>query len=471
MDCSTDQELRTLIEAGCDERLFLNAKTGLNKYHLDPMLYTGSHYRGSCTCGSLTPFTWPIAVKAAERVRQSGSREFNQWAEEQRNRLKALIGGEVAFDVFFGPSGSDLLYLPLLFRAIIDERPLLNVVSCPEELGSGSNLAAEGRYHGEYGAFGDHLEKGASLSKRLKPDVIRLGARTDDGNIRSRCDDIREALLAYPSHNAIVNLVYGSKSGIEDDLAIIDPAQDVLWTVDLCQFRADPGLIQGLLAKGAMVLITGSKFYNAPPFCGALLVPEKWTSRLEGRDVSLFSALSNLFARDDIPVKFNAVQQTLTQESNPSSRLRWDCALAEMEAYSRLSRDRANEVIQQWNRTVLARLDSSKNFELMPDQQETNPSIVSFRVVRDGTFFSHEELQALFARFVRKAFIGAYGFKRVFIGQPVRYGDRSFIRFALGSWAVRQQVAKVKPDWRADGEMIEALEREVRLFERTGVGE
>ena len=102
MDCSTDQELRTLIEAGCDERLFLNAKTGLNKYHLDPMLYTGSHYRGSCTCGSLTPFTWPIAVKAAERVRQSGSREFNQWAEEQRNRLKALIGGEVAFDVFFG---------------------------------------------------------------------------------------------------------------------------------------------------------------------------------------------------------------------------------------------------------------------------------------------------------------------------------------------------------------------------------
>ena len=91
MDCSTDQELRTLIEAGCDERLFLNAKTGLNKYHLDPMLYTGSHYRGSCTCGSLTPFTWPIAVKAAERIRQSGLREFNQWAEEQRNRNKHIF--------------------------------------------------------------------------------------------------------------------------------------------------------------------------------------------------------------------------------------------------------------------------------------------------------------------------------------------------------------------------------------------
>ena len=463
MDCNG---LQDVVSSGCDERLFLNPKTGRNKYYLNPLDFHDVHYRGSCTCGSLTPFTQPIAVSALQRIQCSGQSELDQWAQEQCDRLQQLIGDNVAFDVFFGPSGSDLLYLPLLFQKVLSRQPLLNIVSCPEELGSGSNLAAEGRYHSENGPFDDFFEKGEQLSSDLNPRVVRLGARSTDGRIRSRHEEVHQVLSSYPGHSAIVNLVYGSKSGIEDDLNIIDPERNVLWTVDLCQFRADPLLIQELLAKGAMVLITGSKFYNAPPFCGALLVPCTWTDRLRGVDVSAFAMLSKIFARNDIPGHLEHVRQQFCYGNNSGLRLRWDCALAEMEAYDRLDKEKANQVIQSWNQAVLNALGEAEFFELMPDQEATNASIISFRVISGGEYFSHEELQALFASFVQREFANHYSFSRVFIGQPVRYGDRSFIRFALGSWAVRQLANTAAQDWRAEYEMVDDLACEVDAFER-----
>ena len=49
------------------------------------------------------------------------------------------------------------------------------------------------------------------------------------------------------------------------------------------------------------------------------------------------------------------------------------------------------------------------------------------------------------------------GFDRVFIGQPVRYGDRSFIRIALGASDVRRFVQQ-GPDFENDRQLIRLIE-------------
>ena len=51
------------------------------------------------------------------------------------------------FDIFYAPSGSDLCYFPIMFSRIINpDKKIFSVVTCPEELGTGSNTAIKGEY-------------------------------------------------------------------------------------------------------------------------------------------------------------------------------------------------------------------------------------------------------------------------------------------------------------------------------------
>jgi len=453
-------KLLKVVTSGCDERIFLKPESNANKYNLHPLHFEGLFTRGSCTCGTLTRFGYDVAK---EFVTNYDDSKFETIVKDQTARLQELLKNtDIQFDVYYGPSGSDMMYLPLLFQAMLKPgKQIINIVSCPEELGSGSKLAAEFCYYSDWNQFGERIPFGEKISTKIDSKVHYLAAREDSGHIADRNKTIREIIEANQNEPIIGNLVFGSKSGIKDDLQIIDDFPEIMWVVDMCQFRTDRKLIHDLINKGVMIMVTGSKFYQAPPFCGALLVPSQWTEKLADVSGEPAQQFSNLFSAYDFPESLKNIQNYLTPFKNEGLRLRWEVALREMEAYMSFPQNESNALIRRWNQVVTGRLAQSDTFQLMPNMELTNDSIVSFMVLNKGVALNHSELKLLFDTLVLSEHTGLDGFNRVFLGQPVQYGDRSFIRLAIGSYSVRRQLLNRRFEPKNDLRMIEIIEETV----------
>lgn len=462
VNASTD--LLKIVTSGCDERIFLRPDTHANKYHLNPIEFDNLFQRGSCTCGTFTPFGYEVGLEFLNSYKDE---EYTEILEDQTTRLHNLLNNtELDFDVYYGPSGSDMMYLPLLFQAMIKPgRHIINIVSCPEELGSGSKLAAEFSYYSEWNQFGDRIPMGETISNEICSQVHYLAAREESGHIADRNKAIRSIIEQNPGEPVIGNLVFGSKSGIKDDLQIIDEFPEIMWVVDMCQFRTDRKLIYDLISKGVMIMVTGSKFYQAPPFCGALLVPARWTKLLRqvsGRPAQLFK---HIFTSFDFPECLQNIRENLIAYKNVGLRLRWEVALREMEAYLTFPQEESNALIRRWNQVVTGRLAQSDTFKLMPNMELTNDSIVSFMVLVNGNVLNNAELKKLFDYLVLTEHEGLDGFNRVFLGQPVQYGEKSFIRLAIGSYSVRRQLLNRRFEPFNDLRLIEIIEESVsKLF-------
>jgi hypothetical protein len=345
-------------------------------------------------------------------------------------------------------------------RLLNPERPLVNIVSCPQELGSGSLLASEGRFYAHFNQFGEPVARGELVDPEMSVEVHHLTARAEDGRILDRTQDFEQLIAARPEAAIIASLVLGSKSGIKDDLKVIDPTSDTMWVVDLCQFRVDHSLIHELLQRGVLVMLTGSKFFQSPPFCAAMLVPRKWCERIRAlREHQAIAPFSKLFSAYDIPWYMSGLRAQLPERSNKGLRLRWELALNEMEAYSQWSFKETEAVINAWSFGLMERLRSSRCLKLMPDQLKTNTSIISFEVELDGRALSHPELKELFRVVCTREHEGLSGeLSRVFFGQPVAYGDQSFIRLAIGANSIRLFLERGGVQLADDERLIEIIE-------------
>lgn len=455
------EKLLQILVSGCDERIFLRPETNANKYHLNPLKYQGLFHRGSCTCGTLTPFGFEVATKFLEDFYPE---KYQDIIDGQTIELKQLLDdGQYDFDVFYGPSGSDMMYLPLIFQALLyGNNEIINIVSCPEELGSGSKAAAEGLFYSEWNQFGNRIPLGKEVAENIKSKVFYLAAREETGHISNRSEAIRKIIAEHPNQPIIGNLVFGSKSGIKDDLEIIDEFEEgIMWVVDMCQFRTDPVLIHSMLDKGVMLMVTGSKFYQAPPFCGALLVPKSWSEKFISKDASIIKGYENLFSAYDFPPYFTELRKHLPKEINLGLRMRWEIAIEEMKAYLSFPSVESNALIRRWNQVVTGRLAQSDYFQLMPNMELTNDSIVSFMVLLEGNALDNQELKKLFDYLVLNEHVGLNGFNRVFLGQPVQYGEKSFIRLAIGSYSIRRQLANKRFMPQNDLKLIEIIEKSV----------
>jgi len=453
------QQILDVLVEGCDERVHQIPETGLNKYHLNPVEYETLFQRGSCTANVLTRRSYSVSKAFLGKYEDLN---YENLLENQANRLRNLVQDEFKdpFDVYFGPSGSDLVYYPLMFQMMLNPgKRLLNIVSCPEELGSGSKFASETKFYANYNQFGETIEKGALVDPENVSEVVYLDARDEDGNILDRTAAINNIIAENEDAAIVGSLVFGSKSGIKDDLNVIDTDSDTMWVVDLCQFRVDHKLIHELLAKGVMVMLTGSKFFQAPPFCAAMLVPRKWSEKLKHMDASIIQPYGKLFSAYDVPWFMENMRANLPATENKALRLRWEIALDEMEAYSYWSTRQTDNIITRWAMGVMSRLETSPYFKLMPDQLKTNMSIISFQVWVGGRALDNDELKKMFAAITTDRHEGFKGgYDRVFFGQPVQYGNKSFIRLAVGAFSVRAFLEKDAVDLEDDYRLIELIE-------------
>ena len=230
---------------------------------------------------------------------------------------------------------------------------------------------------------------------------------------------------------------------------IIDLADDdVMWTVDLCQFRNSKRLINKLLDKGCMIMLTGSKFYQSPPFCGVMLIPKSLTTELAKYTFPTSTPFASLFSAYDVPRQLPQLRSLLRPFENVSLLTRWECGLSEMEAFDTIPKERQISFIQEWNDLVSEAIRSRPEyFELMPNQEMTNNSIISFRVKANGVFLNNGSLRHFFQDLVSSSYPDMLSgdYDKIFIGQPVNYGHRSFIRLALGANDIRQLMGQENP--------------------------
>lgn len=459
--------LEKLLTTGGDERIDLQAN-GFNKYNLNPVKFDGILTRGSCTGSPLNEESYAVVSKFLEQYQ---SENHDNYAEEIRSQLKELIqeNGEDNFDVFLSPSGSDLCYYPLLFAKLLHpNKDITNYVTCPEELGTGSMLTLAGKIFGERSQFGEKLEKGSNISENINVKHHFFTARNGNGELAPYKEQLIEQMNAEVGSSTVIgNLVIGSKSGIVDNITIIPSVEKAsFWVVDICQLRTPVKLINKLINQNCMILITGSKFYQAPPFCGALLVPKNITKQLKSVSGETLAPFKRFFSYSDIPNTLPWLKEHFNKHKNVGLLLRWKAALYEMQQLNQIKTGEVIKTVEKWHKSVLAEMAKYEVlFELMPDSKRTNKSIIPFRLKEtNGAFFSEEKLKAFYEHFISKSYNGFEGkYNRVALGQPVKYGGISFIRLALGSYNIRQ-ILNGNHSLRDDIKLIQIIAEEAKHF-------
>ena len=329
-----------------------------------------------------------------------------------------------------------------MFRTLLESgEPVHNVATCPEELGTGSTLAAEGKYFFRQNQFGENVEKGSHLPGLEEIEMTYFPARDENGLIFDHKSALVEHLKKRDKKSlTICNLVLGSKSGIENNLSVIPRFQkNIMWVVDMCQMRAQKNTIQRLLNLNVMVMITGSKFFQSPPFCGALLVPGYWMKRLKKvEEVERAKSFSSIFSKYDIPPCLERIRSVFRPYKNKGLLLRWEAAISEMRRIDSRDLDQILRMVDRWHECITSMIRSKSDaFSLMPDGDLTNKTIISFKVKKsNGDYFEDEDHRILFEYLADNTF-EELGNKNLIIGQPVSYDSESFIRLAIGSYNIR----------------------------------
>ncbi len=172
------------------------------------------------------------------------------------------------------PSGTDAEYTCAL---AMGPQPFCSVMCDADEIGSGCLHAAAGLPHAAGGPVGQPLPVQARVA------CLRL--RDADGTAlpAAAVDDQAHAIAA--AHAAMPLLLHHvpcSKTGLAapSESACLQiqrsHAGGARIVVDASQGRCSPADVRRWLGLGWAVILTGSKFLGAPPFCGATLLPPGW---------------------------------------------------------------------------------------------------------------------------------------------------------------------------------------------------
>jgi hypothetical protein len=186
-----------------------------------------------------------------------------------------------------------------------------------------------------------------------------------------------------------------------------------------------------------MVMITGSKFFGAPPFCAALLVPQNIQNQIIEKSKNHFipDFFTRIFSKEMFPENLSFLQNQFYSLNCNGLYTRWKIALEVMEKFFKLG-DITNKVITEWNNTVSEYLEKNNTiFEVMPVCIRNFNSIVSFRIKSPYTneYYTKEMLSEIRNYLVLEDTIYNNQKVKISIGQPVEFENGAFLRVAIGA--------------------------------------
>ncbi|MCA9717855.1 MAG: hypothetical protein KC468_24500, partial [Myxococcales bacterium] len=223
---SPDATLATLLLAGADTRIELDACSGLNRYGSAPHPRAAIPF-GSCTASSPSTLALAAARRTHARLRDAAARgALDRVVDETLRAQRVAIARWLhadrvpGVDVAITPSGTDAELLASALALGDGARPLCNIISGPSEVGSGTVLAASGHHFSSVTPRGGAVESGAPIPGRLsaRVHVETLVLREGTGEMRApqeldaQAEDMVARAIAR-GERVLLHVVAHSKTG------------------------------------------------------------------------------------------------------------------------------------------------------------------------------------------------------------------------------------------------------------------
>lgn len=346
-----------VLAAGGDARITLDPATRLNRYLSAPYPRDVLAYSSS-TVSDISPEAFAHLL-AAEGERSGLA--YDRRLDDLRQRIAAVFGiGPGSARCVFAPSGTDLEYVALALALGRSERGIHNILLGADEIGSGCIHSAHGRFFAHETALASDVAPGEEVEGIGPITLVDVPVRCPNGVARTSAEIAagmaRELAAARAAgKHGIVHCVHGSKTGLvlpalgDLDRLLAEFGAGATFVVDACQARITSAAIADYLARGVIVLMTGSKFVGAPPFNGWALVP----AGLVRGCAPLPVGFARIFRRAEWPEGWPGADR-LPDSANPSLALRLEAALFELERFQAIPMARVETMIAAFEEALRA---------------------------------------------------------------------------------------------------------------------
>lgn len=343
--------IERILVLGGDHRLAVDANTLLNGYGCRPFPRPEAITFSSSTATSISKYAYDLVEKRRQQFISEAAKNglhgaASVLAQEVRVGIFRLlnIGANVA-DVVITASGTDSFLIAQGLARLIAGGAITTLIVGVEESGSGVKLALQERHFADDTALSRTVHKGQPLSaensRERQVDIPVRDAAGNEVQLRVLDGRVRELVAANveAGNYVVVHAMNHSKLGYSG------PSQALLLelkrsfgsrvciVVDACQMRLDREEIIKYLEHQMIVIITGSKYFTGPPFCGAILIPEQVVQEVKNNGAKLDIGFNSYCAREDFPPRLKAILRGRCQHFNLGSLFRWIAAIAEMERY------------------------------------------------------------------------------------------------------------------------------------------
>lgn len=354
-----------LLTIGGDERIVPAHGDGTNKYFSSPFPRQTVTYASS-TANDISQSAFEHLcqfVTENEIVPEMGGADYAGHLGVLRDRIARAYVLPQGTDIAFSASGTDLEYIALQAFAGRAPQGIHNVLLGADEVGSGCILSAAGQYFAAQTALGVTTTKGHAVPGLAAVSLSEVSVRNGFGEafdsavvVAAMRSEIERALVAgkFP----LLHVVHGSKTGLilphldDIDALITQYGDSIGFVVDACQARITSPAISAYLMRGAVVLLTGSKFMGGPPFSGFALVPRATAQRI----APLGEGMATIFRRAELPQGW-AGAELLPETGNAGLTVRLAAALFELERFQALDFHTIARVVEQFRSASLALVD------------------------------------------------------------------------------------------------------------------
>lgn len=345
--CADARALIAALASGGDARITLDPASGLNKYLSAPYPRSVLAYSSS-TVSDISADAFAHLLASAGRHEEHG---YGARLEALRGRILSAYGIDEACDIVFAPSGTDLEYVALALALGKAEAGIHNILLGADETGSGCIHSAHGRFFAHETALVNAVAPGEDVAGMGAISLVDVPVRCPDGEahtsagIAAAIGEQITAARAADKHS-VVHCVHGSKTGLvlpalaDLDRLMAQFGDAATFVVDACQARITSAAIADYLARGVIVLMTGSKFVGAPPFNGWALVPRALTAGA----APLPEGFARIFRRAEWPAGWPGAER-LEDSANAALALRLEAALFEIERFQAIPMPRVEAMI------------------------------------------------------------------------------------------------------------------------------
>ena len=381
------ESVESLLARGGDERLFLDPATGLNRYGCAPHPRPGLAMFSSCTASSVSA-AGLAAAEAARRdlledaLRAGCRAALDKGFADAASRILDHYEARGLASAFIVPSGTDAALLataivvarlrrrpePLPGPGQTDAPAIIVLLVDPAETGSGVPAAAQGRHFAHATAGGEAVTRGepvAGCPAGIEVETVALREPSGMARAPEQVHDAFERVLerCCPGGHVILHQADCSKTG----LSVPGTAACLRWTerfgdrltiiVDASQARLDASEVRQSLGAGWAVILTGSKFFGGPGFCGVLLLPGA-----QAREITAATPLMPGL-RAYAP---GLPSDPARAEWHAGLLLRWVASLREMDAFRRCDAAKVTARLREHGRRIVDHVRADLRLSLVP---------------------------------------------------------------------------------------------------------